>query len=78
MTKEATAQNISDFGRNGGLVIDEMTIQEDLVIERREDTWHLVRVLEIGGTNNSIEILCKQSKKVQLATRALQFVSHDL
>ena len=78
MTKEATAQNISDFGRHGGLVIDEMTIQDDLVIERRGDTWHLVGVLEMGETNNNIEILCKQTKKVQLATHALQFVFHGL
>ena len=35
MAKERKRKAISNFGRRGGLVIDEMTIQDDLEIERK-------------------------------------------
>ncbi|KAK3101742.1 hypothetical protein FSP39_006029 [Pinctada imbricata] len=78
MIKEATTQNISPFGHHGGLVIDEMTIQDDLIIERRGSLWHFTGIVEMGSTNNNIDILCNGGKKIQLATHVLQIVFHGL
>ncbi|KAJ8306391.1 hypothetical protein KUTeg_016936 [Tegillarca granosa] len=78
MQKEALKQKVSDFGKHGGLVIDEMSIQDDLVIQKQRDSWNLVRIVDMDQTNNNIDILCNGRKKVQLATHALQFVFHGL
>ncbi|KAJ8318738.1 hypothetical protein KUTeg_003829 [Tegillarca granosa] len=78
MQKEALKQKVSDFGKHGGLVIDEMSIQDDLVIQKQRDSWNLVGIVDMDQTNNNIDILCNGRKKVQLATHALQFVFHGL
>lgn len=69
-------QNIPEFGRHGGLVIDEMTIQDDLIITKSGDTWKLVGFVDMDNINNNIEIICNGEKRVQLATHALQFIFH--
>jgi hypothetical protein len=38
MAKEANNKQVSDFGKHGGLVIDEMSIQDDLVIQKMGDS----------------------------------------
>jgi hypothetical protein len=68
-------QNVPEFGRHGGIVIDEMTIQDDLIITKSGDTWNLVGYVDMG-TNNNIDTIMKDKKKVNLATHALQFVFH--
>jgi hypothetical protein len=78
MSNEAEKQNISDFGKHGGLIIDEMSLQDDLIIERNGDMWHLVGVVDMGETNNNIDIICQGRKTVRLASHALQFVFHGL
>jgi hypothetical protein len=47
---------VSDFGKHGGLVIDEMSIQDDLVIQKMGDSWNLVGMVNIymDTTNNNI------------------------
>lgn len=32
MEKEAISKNVSEFGKRGGLVLDEMTIQDDIQV----------------------------------------------
>lgn len=78
MMQEISRQNVSEFGRHGGLVIDEMSIQDDLIITKSGDTWNLVGFVDMDTTNNNIDIICNGKKKVQLATHALQFVFHGL
>lgn len=69
-------QNISEFGCHGGIVIDEMTIQDDLIITKTGDTLKLVGYVDMDTTNNNISIISDGQKKVQLATHALQFIFH--
>lgn len=76
MKKEMEKQNISEFGCHGGIVIDEMTIQDDLIITKTGDTWKLVGYVDMDTTNNNISIISDGQKKVQLATHALQFIFH--
>ncbi|KAK3091497.1 hypothetical protein FSP39_020263 [Pinctada imbricata] len=76
MKKEMEKQNISEFGCHGGIVIDEMTIQDDLIITKSGDTWKLVGYVDMDTTNNNINIISNGQKKVHLATHALQFIFH--
>lgn len=69
---------MSEFGKHGGLIIDEMSIQDDLVIQKTGDSWSLVGMVDMDSTNNNVDIICNGKKKVQLATHALQFVFHGL
>lgn len=78
MNKEAQRQKISDFGRRGGLVIDEMSIQDDLQIVRKGDAWSIVGGVDMGETNNMISVINNNGKKVELATHSLQFIFHGL
>jgi len=78
MQKEAMRQEISNFGMHGGIVIDEMSIQDDIVISRRSDSWDLIGIVDMDTTNNNIDIICNGEKKVKLATHALQFVFHGM
>ncbi|CAC5381154.1 unnamed protein product [Mytilus coruscus] len=78
MKQEANNKQVSEFGKHGGLIIDEMSIQDDLVIQKTGDKWSLVGMVDMDSTNNNIDIICNGKKKVQLATHALQFVFHGL
>lgn len=76
MKKEAERQNVSDFGRRGGLVIDEMSIQDDLQIVRKGEAWSIVGGVDMGETNNDISIITNEGSKTELATHCLQFIFH--
>ena len=78
MKKEMDRQKVSDFGRHGGIIIDEMTIQDDLIITKSGDTWNLVGFIDMDKTNNNIMVICSGKKKINLATHAVQFVFHGL
>ena len=76
MKKQATIQNISDFGYHGGILIDEMCVQDDLVITKHGDSWDVVGFTDMGHTNNNIKVITGGKKKVELATHVLQYVFH--
>ena len=76
MKTEASRRNISSFGHRGGILIDEMTVQDDLVITKKGDKWDIVGMVDMGRTNNSIKVLTDRQKKVEMATHALQFIFH--
>ncbi|XP_052097373.1 uncharacterized protein LOC127732379 [Mytilus californianus] len=78
MKQEANNKQVSEFGKHGGLIIDEMPFQDDLVIQTTGDSWSLVGMVDMDSTNNNIDIICNGKKKVQLATHALQFVCNGL
>ena len=67
MKKEMEKQNIPEFGRHGGLAIDEMTIQDDLIITKSGDTWKLVGFVDMDNINNNIEIICNGGKKSSIS-----------
>ena len=78
MEKEAKRQNVSAFGKRGGLVIDEMSIQDDLQVVRKGDAWCIVGGVDMGETNNLLSIISNKGKKAELATHCLQFIFHGL
>ena len=76
MEKEAERQNVGAFGKHGGLVIDEMSIQDYLQIVRKGDAWCIVGGVDMGETNNLLSVINNKGKKVELATHCLQFIFH--
>ena len=53
-----------------------MSLQDDLTITRKDDTWLLTDECDMVETNNSISIATTKSKKVELATHCLQYMYH--
>ena len=53
-----------------------MSLQDDLTITRKDDSWLLTGQCDMGQTNNSISIITTKSKKVELATHCLQYMYH--
>jgi hypothetical protein len=76
MKQQAILSKIPEFGFHGGLLIDEMTIQDDLIITKDGDSWNVVGLLDMGETNNKLKIITAGEKKVEMATHALQYVFH--
>lgn len=76
MRNEAARRDVSDFGMHGGILIDEMAIQDDLVISKTGDSWDIVSMTDMDETNNNIKILADGRKNIQLATHILQYVFH--
>ena len=74
MYKEAQRQKISKSGLRGGLIIDEMSVQDDIKVVRRGDLWNLIGATDVGHTCNNINILIKQGKNVEMASHVLQLV----
>ncbi|KAL3857566.1 hypothetical protein ACJMK2_012217 [Sinanodonta woodiana] len=76
MVREADRQKISEFGKHGGILIDEMTIQDDLQISKEGDTWNLVGAVDMGEINNRIDVIMNGQKKIKLATHVFQLIFH--
>ncbi|XP_070559920.1 uncharacterized protein [Ptychodera flava] len=58
----------------GGIIFDEMSIQEDLHISKRDGKWKLVGFVDNGSDNQVFDLLLKGKKEPQLATHVLQLV----
>ena len=76
MAKEAERQKVRNFGRRGGLIVDEMSIQDELQIVRKGDAWTIVGGVDMGETNNTISVITNNTKKTELATHSLQYIFH--
>ena len=57
MSSEANRQNVEINGWNGGIIIDEMTIQEDLVMRNVDGEMKLVGLVELGVEQSYMRIL---------------------
>jgi hypothetical protein len=57
MVKEADKKGIKEHGKRGGILIDEMTIQDDLQIIKKGDSWSIVGAVDMGDMNNKIDIM---------------------
>jgi len=55
-----------------------MSIQDNLVIQKKGDSWNLIGTVDMGETNNNIDLICNGKKEVKLSTHALQIVFHGL
>lgn len=54
--------------QGGGLLLNEMSIQDDIEITRKGDAWEIVGGIDMGQTNNAISTITNREKEVKLAT----------
>ena len=74
MHKEALSKNIPPQGMSGGIIIDEIAIQDDIQIEYTQDGSKLVGLVDIGEENLNMDILLNKNYHRPLATHVLQFI----
>jgi hypothetical protein len=51
-----------------------MTIQDDIQVVRRGDTWELVGAVNLGEMCSSLDVILKKKKQQRLATHVLQYM----
>lgn len=74
MRNEASVQNLSKEGFEGGLMIDEMSIQEDLAIKRKGNNFQLVGFVEGSNENFAMQKMMTNTDEIHLANHVLQLV----
>lgn len=74
MYMAAKAANIPDYGRDGGIIHDEMSIQEDIVISKIGGKVKLVGFVDTGGEGNMVRSLKTKDASMKLATQVVQFI----
>ena len=57
MREEAEKRNIPQFGRLGGIMLDEMAIQEDLQLKSQNGVMELVGLVNMGDEDTLIRQL---------------------
>ena len=53
-----------------------MSIQDDLQVVKKGDTWSLVGNVDMGDLNNHIDTIINNQPQVKMATHCLQYVFH--
>jgi hypothetical protein len=53
-----------------------MTIQDDLQIIKKGDSWSIVGAVDMGDMKNKIDIIINNERKVKMATHCLQYIFH--
>ncbi|XP_070556109.1 uncharacterized protein [Ptychodera flava] len=74
MVKEAENMKLSDDGLNGGIILDEMAIQEDLQLKFHNGEAEVVGLVCLGDENNDMQTLISGQDIAVTATHVLQMV----
>ena len=74
MFNEGKRLEIGKTNLKGGLILDEMSIQDDLQIIKRQNSWQIVGAIDMGELVNSLEYVWTKKKEIDLATHCLQFL----
>ena len=74
MLQEAKNQNLPPEGYEGGIVIDEMTIQSDIQFSKKGGGITLIGFKDVTEASAYMDKLSSQKEEITLATHALQFV----
>lgn len=74
MNCEAERLHVSEQGRVGGIILDEMSIQQDIQINKNGEVVELVGFEDIGEEGNTCNILRKGKREKELGTHVLQFL----
>ena len=74
MRNEAIRLSLPEQGWWGGILIDEMSIQQDLQIIKKGRDMCLVGNHDIGSLGNLADKISKEQTKLQLAKSVLQFI----
>ena len=60
--------------KTGGLILDEMAIQEDLQISRQEGEIRIDGLVNLGKTCDDMQIMNSQTQELRMAKYILQFI----
>ncbi len=71
MHNEATKRSVSKEGRCGGIMLDEMSIQEDLQLKQENGTMKLVGAIDLGNEDQCMRTL--QTGNFQIETYYAQY-----
>lgn len=74
MYSESKKLQLGPDNLNGGLLLDEMSVQKDLQIVRRNKGWQIVGAVDLGTITNSLDKITAKKEDVQLATHCLQYL----
>lgn len=74
MKNEALSRNLPPDGYEGGLILDEMSIQSDLEFCSRDGNVYLWGFKEVTDESQFIDSILSGKKEIKLATHVLQFV----
>ena len=74
MYQEFCRLKLTESNKNGGITLDEMSLQKDLQVIRRGDSWEMVGAVDLGDISNNLETIGAQKKQITLATHALQYM----
>ncbi len=73
LTYTADRKNLPSSGRRGGLVFDEMAIQEDLQMDNSGGNMKLVGAVDLGTESRLLDKLRKSESTQKLSSHVLQF-----
>ena len=59
---------------NGYLLLDEMSIQQDLQVVKRLHNWSIVGAVDLGTLCNNLHEISNSSEKTKLATHCFQYL----
>ena len=59
---------------NGYLLLDEMSIQQDLQVVKRGHNWSIVGAVDLGPLCNNLHEISNSSEKTKLATHCFQYL----
>lgn len=59
---------------HGMLLLDEMSIQQDLQICKRKDKWEIVGAVDLGPLVNNLEQIKKKKQEIQMASHCFQYL----
>jgi hypothetical protein len=74
MKNEALSKNIPAEGYEGGLTLDEMSVQADLQFYSRDNKTYLTGFSDMGSESALVENIKTKKSEVQLATHVLQYI----
>lgn len=74
MQNEAMQRDLPPEGYEGGLILDEMSIQSDLQFYSKNGKKYLVGFTEVLDESKLMETIHSGKKEIKLATHVLQFV----
>ena len=74
MKNEAVNKNIPPEGYEGGLMLDEMSIQSDLQFYSRDNKIYITGFTDLGDESALVESIKTKTSNMKLATHVLQYV----
>lgn len=59
---------------HGMILLDEMSIQQDLQISKKKDKWEIVGAVDLGPLVNNLEELKQKKKDIEMASHCFQYL----